>query len=1104
MAIHVALNHKTQYRYDRPISLGPQIVRLRPAPHCQTPVLSYSLKIDPKTHFINWQQDPFANYLARLVFPEKTSEFLVEVDLVVEMSVFNPFDFFLEPTAENYPFTLDAASIRELRPFLEKEPAGPLLSSFLSKVSLETVRTIDFLVGLNQRLRDAIAYTIRLEPGVQSCEQTLSLRSGSCRDSAWLLVQALRHLNLPARFVSGYLIQLTPDVKPLDGPQGPTADFTDLHAWAEVYLPGAGWVGLDPTSGMLAGEGHIPLACTPDASSAAPISGLIDPCVTSFHHEMSVRRVLESPRVTKPYSDAQWQNILSLGEKVEADLHQHDVRLTMGGEPTFVGIDNPDGEEWTTAAMGPNKRKLAVELFLKLRDRFATGGLLHFGQGKWYPGEPLPRWALGCYWRKDGVPVWENHALIADEHKKYGYTAAHALKFLDALTRRLQVNPSFIITAFEDSFYYLWKERKLPLNVSPTDSKLENPLERAQLARVFEQGLSKTAGYVIPLRRIPTRSGGVRWTSQPWFLAASRLFLVPGDSPMGYRLPLDSLPWTRPEDTEWTFDSDPFRKREELPAAPERKPHLFTGPPPIDEPEPKPETVTPPKPGESAKWVSRPALCVQARGGQIFVFMPPVEFLSDYLDLVAAIEDTAAHLRMPVTIEGYAPQPDPRLGILKVTPDPGVIEVNIQPAGSWDELVRNTTDLYELAHQCRLGTEKFMIDGQHAGTGGGNHVVVGAGVPEDSPFLRRPDLLRSIIGFWQNHPSLSYLFSGLFIGPTSQHPRIDEARLDSLYEMQIAFNQVPDPGTETITPWLVDRIFRNLLIDLTGNTHRAELCIDKLYPPESAGSRLGLVEMRAFEMPPHARMSIAQQLVVRALIAQFWRTPRKHPLVRWGTTLHDRFMLPYFVWLDWEDVLMELRQAGYDFEADWFAPHFEFRFPAIGSITKRGVHLELRHALEPWNVLGEEPVGGATVRNVDSSVERLQVKVSGLIDPRFVVLCNGRRVPLHSTGERGEYVAGVRYRAWQPPSCLHPNIPVHTPLVFDIVDSWSGSSIGGCTYHVAHPGGRANEVFPVNANEAESRRLARFSDTGHTPGLVKLPPEENNPDFPLTLDLRWS
>ncbi|MGA2596265.1 MAG: transglutaminase family protein [Bryobacteraceae bacterium] len=1104
MAIHVALNHKTQYRYDRAISLGPQTVRLRPAPHTHTPILSYSLKITPKNHFINWQQDPFANYLARLMFPERTSEFLVEVDLVVEMAVFNPFDFFLEPSAENYPVLLDASAVRELRPFLETEPAGPLLSAFLANTSRAPVRTIDFLVSLNQRLRDEIRYVIRMEPGVQTCEQTLELQSGSCRDSAWLLVQALRHLGLPARFVSGYLIQLTSDVKPLEGPAGPAADFTDLHAWAEVYLPGAGWVGLDPTSGMLAGEGHIPLACTPDASSAAPISGLIEPCNTTFHHEMSVRRVLESPRVTKPYSETQWNEIVALGQEVEADLKAQDVRLTMGGEPTFVSLDDPDGAEWTSDALGPNKRKLAVELLLKLRDTFAPKGLLHFGQGKWYPGEPLPRWALGCYWRKDGVAIWEDQNLIAAEDGSHGYTAADARRFLDALTRRLQVNASFIVTAFEDVFYYLWKERKLPVNVTPLDSKLENPLDRQQMVRVFEEGLGTVAGYVLPLRRIPTRQGRPRWTSQPWFVAAPQLFLVPGDSAMGYRLPLDSLPWTKPEDVEWTFDPDPFRTRDELPARPMRKPHLFGAPLFGDEPEPPVEGEKPPEKGKSSKWISRPALCVQHRDGKLFVFMPPVEYLADYLDLVAAIEETAAHLSMPVTIEGYTPPYDPRIAVLKVTPDPGVIEVNIQPSASWDELVRNTTTLYDLARECRLGTEKFMIDGQHAGTGGGNHLVVGGAAPEDSPFLRRPDLLRSIIGFWQNHPSLSYLFSGLFIGPTSQHPRVDEARTDSLYELQIAFNQIPDAGTPNVTPWTVDRIFRNLLIDLTGNTHRAEICIDKLYPPDSASLRLGLVEMRAFEMPPHARMSVAQQLVLRALIAHFWRTPRKQELVRWGTSLHDRFMLPHFVWLDWEDVLAELREGGYEFEAEWFAPHFEFRFPLIGSITRRGVHLELRHALEPWNVLGEEGSAGATVRNVDSSVERLQVKISGLTDSRFVVLCNRRRVPLHPTGSKGEFVAGVRYRAWQPPSCLHPNIPVHTPLVFDIVDTWSGSAIGGCTYHVAHPGGRANEVFPVNANEAESRRLARFSGMGHTPGRMDLPPEESNPDFPFTLDLRWS
>ncbi len=1104
MAIHVALHHKTHYRYDRPVLLGPQTIRLRPAPHCRTPILSYSLKVTPAKHFINWQQDPQANYLARLVFPERTTEFLVEVDLVAEMAIFNPFDFFLEPYAEQIPFTYENSLARELRPYLEAETPGPKLAAFLADVPRNSTRTLDFLVALNQRVQREVSYVIRLEHGVQSCQDTLSLGTGSCRDSAWLLVQILRNLGLAARFVSGYLIQLAPDVKPLEGPAGASSDFTDLHAWAEVYLPGAGWVGFDATSGLLAGEGHIPLACTPDVGSAAPISGPLEFCKTDFSFSMTVQRIFESPRVTRPYSEEQWALIHALGHQVDVDLKVGDVRLTMGGEPTFISLDDRNGSEWSTTAMSPAKRKLAVELLYRMRDRFSKGALLHMGQGKWYPGEELPRWALGCYWRKDGVPIWENQNLFAEDGQNSGYGAPEAARFLEALARRLRVSSAFTITAYEDVFFRMWKDGSLPAiqNLLQDDLLQGSETERLQLKDIFHQRLQNPIGYVLPLRRIPTRAGTPRWTSQPWFPLAKQMFLSPGDSPMGYRLPLDSMPWTTPEDVTYAFDTDPFRRRDQLPPRPERHMGRFSDTEPIvDEPVPAADKAKPKADDKKPVTLTRPALCVQVRDGRLYVFMPPVDYLADYLDLVAAIEDTAAHLTMPVVFEGYTPPNDTRIEVFKVTPDPGVIEVNIQPAASWDAMVENITAVYDLARETRLGTEKFLMDGQTTGTGGGNHLVIGGPTADDSAFLRRPDLLRSMVNYWNNHPSLSYLLSGLFIGPTSQHPRVDEGRVDSLYELEIAFDQIPERGVP-VSSRLADRLFRHLLTDVTGSTHRAEFCIDKLDPPEGAGTRLGLLELRAFEMPPHARMSLTQQLLVRALIAQFWRKPYRQKLVAWGTSLHDRFMLPWFVQLDWEDVVSDLARGGYGFRSEWFASHFEFRFPLIGEVSARGIQLELRHALEPWNVLGEEASSGGTARSVDSSVERLQVKVNGMTGSRYAVLCNGRRVPLHATGGEGEYVAGVRYRAWQPASCLHPDIPVHSPLVFDIVDTWSNHSIGGCTYHVVHPGGRANEQFPVNAYEAESRRLARFSSIGHTPGPIVVPPEERNAEFPLTLDLR--
>lgn len=1133
MSIHVALHHRTAYRYDRRIALGPQIVRLRPAVHCRTPILSYSLKVSPGEHFINWQQDPQGNYLARLVFPEKTDHLDLTVDLVAEMAVFNPFDFFLEPEAEEFPFSYGAQTYtpdlaQELKPFLQPAEAGPDLLRYVAGVDCTKRRTIDFLVDLNRNLHQDIDYLIRMEPGVQSCEETLAKRSGSCRDSGYLLVQILRHLGLAARFVSGYLIQLTADRPALDGgPDGPSADFTDLHAWTEVYLPGAGWVGLDPTSGLFAGEGHIPLACSPEPGSAAPISGALEECEVSFDFAMTVSRIKETPRVTKPYTDAQWAAIRAAGEAVERTLIGQDMRLTMGGEPTFVAIDDPDGAEWNTAALGPTKRFYAHDLMMRLRERWAPKALLHYGQGKWYPGESLPRWAFGCHWRRDGEPIWHDRELIGDERNPAGHDAKTAKAFGELLVDRLRASDPHVIPGYEDIFYYLWKERRLPVNVTPDDARLEDKEERARLARVFGQGLGAVIGYAIPLAH-----SGTGWVSGPWITRAEQLLLTPGDSPMGFRLPLDALPWAHPTDHPYAVEADPFADHPRLPVFERR----YTGPRGAWASGAGPYGTTPPGYGygfgggsrgvgpgfrpdgrpwdaplpswpemfHSANDVLRTALCVEPRNGTLHVFMPPLWRIEEYLDLVTAIEDTAAALGTPVFIEGYPPPPDHRLNHFSITPDPGVIEVNIHPAHDWDELLSRTTELYEEARLAKLQAEKFLHDGRHVGTGGGNHFVMGGVSPSDSPFLRRPDLLKSLLGFWHNHPSLSYLFSGLFIGPTSQHPRVDEARDDAIYELDVAFKEIrrQSEALGSCPPWMVDRILRNVLIDVTGNTHRTEFCIDKLYNPDGPGGRRGLVELRAFEMPPDAKMSVAQQLLLRAMLAWFWDEPYDKRLAHWSTALHDRFMLHHFVADDFAGVLADLNHAGFALDPAWFDPHLEFRFPRVGEVTRANVHIELRTALEPWHVLGEEVGLGGTVRYVDSSVERLQVKVRGMTDARHALSCNGVRVPLYPTGVPGEGVAGIRYKAWGPPSALHPTVPVHVPVVIDLVDEWSRRSIGGCTYNVAHPGGRSYDVAPVNAFEAESRRRARFFTIGHTPGPLDLGPAPHNPAFPMTLDLR--
>lgn len=1054
MGVKVLLHHHTQYTYAEAAALGPQIVRLRPAPHCRTPILSYSLQVAPAGHTLYWRQEPEGNQAAMLLFPGKTKEFSIDVELETELNPFNPFDFLLDPEVEVYPFRYPREHAAALQTYLSISPAGPRLQEFVRSLPQERAGAVSFLSEVNRRVCETIAYGVRLEQGVQNPEETLESKAGSCRDFAWLLVQTLRHCGIAARFASGYLIQLS------DQPEA--GDSAALHAWTEVFLSGAGWIGLDPTSGLFAGSGHIPLACAAEPGMAAPVDGTAELRSSGFDYRISVRRVAGELDFSAPFSEAGWARVEKIACQVDEDLVAGDVRLTMGGEPTFVGLDDTESPQWNTAALGDLKRTRGLILIERLRNELAPGALLHFGQGKWYPGEPLPRWALGCYWRVDGAPLWEDTKLIALEHQgssgnKPSLSHADALRFLTALATRLEVSPESILPAFHPE-------------------------------------LAEPAGYVLPIRRRQYQ-GRLYWSSQPWFPPVERLSLFPGESAIGYRLPVELIPWVTQDEMEYPED-ERSPGLDKIPSAPVRRPDLFGR---VPAPDPLPPA---PKPSGEPKEEIRPAVCAEVRENRLHIFVPYTSKLSDYLDLLSAVEDTCRHLRMPIWVEGYAPPADIRLRSLSLTPDPGVLEVNLPPAANWSELQRFHTIVFEHARSSRLTGEKFTYEGRHTATGGGSHIVIGGPELGDSPLLRRPHLLRSLLTFWQNHPSLSYLFSGTFIGPTSQYPRVDEIRLDALYELEIAFSQL---RSGECPPEILDGLFRNLLVDLTGNTHRAEFCIDKLYPPPGLGLRLGLLELRAFEMTPHVQMLLVQLLLVRALVARFWSEPYEGKLIRWGAALHDRFLLPYFVKQDFSGVLSFLRQGGYAFEDEWFSAHFAFRFPKIGSVDVNGLELELRQALEPWHVLGEEATSGGVVRNVDSSLERLQVKLTGSGPlERYAVVCNGRKVPLRATGEAEEAaVAGLRYRVRRLPSTLHPTIPVQTPLHFDIVDCWHETSIGRCAYLSSPPDGREYLSRPLNVAEAEARRHERFQRLPPGEHRVKPPADEVNPAFPWTLDLRW-
>jgi len=1068
MGIQVAIRHHTKYIYDKAIKVWPQVIRLRPAPHSRTKIKAYSLNISPDHHFINWMQDPFGNYQARITFTDLVKEFTIDVEVIADLVTINPFDFFLEEYADQFPFKYDEVLAKELQAYLTLDNSGPLLDQLFEDCQqYKGINTVDFLVALNSHIYNHLDYTIRMETGVQAPEFTLDKKLGSCRDFAWLLVNLLRKFGLAARFVSGYLVQLTPDIKSKDGPSGPENDFTDLHAWAEVFIPGAGWIGLDSTSGLFAGEGHIPLACTPLPSSAAPVTGSTEVTEVKFEFDNKVERIYEAPRVTKPYTDDQWQKIKSLGFHVDKILQDNDVRLTMGGEPTFVSVDDMESEQWNNDADGEDKRNLAMQLTHQLKSSFAKKGLLHFGQGKWYPGEPIPRWQYAMLWRKDGAALWSDDKLLADPTKAGKSKSSDASTFMNRLAENLGIYSEYVQPAYEDKAYYEWEQSNLPDNFEEDDKEVS--IARKTLVNIIAKGIDNATGYILPIKR---NHDTKTWDSCLWTFKRDKIYLIPGNSEMGYRLPLDRISKHAEKAEDIVIPANHFEDETKL-----IDPGTFSA-----------YLSTRAKAIKNHKRINdhkvnvdtiKSTICAEVKNGNLYLFLPPIKDANAFLDLNYSIEKTAQELALPIIIEGYQAPYHKDILKLAVTPDPGVVEVNIHPANNWGDILENYNILFDAAEDVGLGTNKFLLDGKHTGTGGGNHITLGGSSPADSPLLRRPKLLRSMLNFWQNHPGLSYLFSSSFIGPTSQAPRVDEGRPDIIYELDIAFKELEKQKDPPF--WMVDRIFRNLLTDITGNTHRAEFCIDKLYSPDSQSGRLGILELRGFDMPPHKEMCLVQLLLIRSLVATFWNNPYQHKLINWGTDLHNKYMMHHFVKEDIHEVINHLNDRGIAFSKEWLDIFLDFKFPSYGDININGINMTLRAGIEPWIVLGEEMSSTGTSRFVDSSVERLEVLVEDFNPERYYLLCNSIKVPLVKTSFRGKYVAAIRYKAWAPYSALHPTIEVNSPLIFDIYDSWNERSVGGCTYHVMHPGGRSYDTFPINSLEAESRRMTRFWEFNHSP-----------------------
>ena len=1095
--MRLLVQHSSTWAYPSPAALGPHLIRLRPANHTKADIETYGLTITPGGD-VRWQQDPYGNHVGRLTYPAGTKVETLEVgvEFTCDIMPVNPFDFFVDDRCKDAPFAYPAELKPDLAPFLDRDEAsvrgGDRLHAFLE--TLPTAGdTVQLIVKLNEAVNRVTKYVIREEAGIWTPEQTLAEGRGSCRDSAVLLIAALRSRGLAARFVSGYLIQLTDEGMIPGEKKGVAHDVVDLHAWAEVYVPGGGWIGLDATSGLFCGEGHIPLACTASPPLAAPVEGTSDTGAERVSFTMRIERLEHEPRPTRPYSEDVWLTMLDAGDRADAALRAAGLTMTMGGEPTFNAREDVDAPEWNGEALGPLKTRAGRRYAAGLLRRLAPGGVVMERVGKHYPGESLPRWALDIIARADGTPIWHGKTLVETK----GATPYHASRFATALAKNLDL-ADYLIPAFEDPWKALQDEASLPAHLDPRTASLDDPEERRRLARLLDRGLSTEAGFVLPL----TRFDGT-WLSDRWTFRRGEAYLIPGDAPMGLRLPLKSIGGGYVATAHEAAVEPPDPRRAAMLVHDEKRRELMTAmlQRMVQARRAAPQALLAAQDGERAGAAIATALCVEERDGAVHVFFPPLSTADDFLTLLAVVDETAQQLSMSVALEGYPPPSTPHLKKFCITPDPGVLEVALPPVQTVREHAELVQTVFDVALDAGLHSEKYLLDGRMAGSGGGNHITFGGPEPLQSPFLQRPDLLASLVTFLQHHPSLSYMFSGLFVGPTSEAPRIDEARHDALYEMEIALQRAHDRSQPT-PPWLTDALFRHLLVDVSGNTHRAEVSIDKLFDPGTPYGRQGIVELRAFEMPPHPRMITAQALLMRSLLASFADEPYAAPLVRWGQTLHDRFLLPTFLWRDFEDVLQFLDDRGFALPAEAYSPFVDLRCPVVGTLEAGDVTLEVRNAIEPWMVLGEESMPSGTSRYVDSSMERIEVRLTGATPERHMVVVNGHQLPMRASGTAGERVGGLRFRAWAPPHSLHAHLGIHHPITLDVIDTWARRSLGACAYHVWHPEGRSFDAPPLTRFEASARRAQRF--TRAEPLRAPVSPRQTtvHEDVPYTLDLR--